>query len=155
MALTDEERFGFQLTVTVQQWAKITIAELRKQIVAKKAYKTGDLYKSFRYEIYKDSNGVPTRVTIGFDMHGRFIDMGVGGGIRIENQKVNREKWNSMTYAAKEGKKRRKPIKWYSPEMYHQYQRMAEILTGKYGIEIPARFESMFNKDLETLEVKI
>jgi hypothetical protein len=32
---------------------------------------------------------------------------------------------------------------------------MAEILTKKYGIEVPARFESMFSEDLQTLEVKI
>lgn len=88
-------------------------------------------------------------------MHGRFIDMGVGGGIKIENQRLNNEKWRFASKSERDGRKRRKPKKWYSPEMYHQYQRMAEILTQKYKIEIPARFENMFSADLETLEIKI
>lgn len=146
MALTDEQRFAFELQYTIKQWAKITIAQLRKKIIDKGAYDKGDLYKSFRYNITYGENGVPTKVSIGFLMHGRFIDMGVGKGVKIENVKTNREIWANLSRKGRKGKRIRKPIKWYSKEMYHQYQIAAEILASKYAIEIPARFEKLFTE---------
>lgn len=155
MALTDEQRLGFLLTNTVKQWAKITIKELRQSLKNKNVGKTGDLYRSFRYVIFSDSDGVPTRVTIGFDYHGKFVDMGVGNGMKIENQKTNREIWRNMSRTEKRGYNIRRPKKWYSPTMYKEYQRLAEILTGKYKIEIPARFEKLYSEGLQNLEIKV
>ena len=146
MALTDEQKLAFKLQHTLKMWAKITIKELRKSIVNKGAYDTGALYKSFRYNLTYGENGIPTKVSIGFDMHGRFIDMGVGNGVKIENVKTNREIWRNLSRKEKKGKKNREPIKWYSKKMYHQYQVAAEILTSKYAIEIPARFEKLFKE---------
>jgi hypothetical protein len=131
-----------ELRNTITKWAEITIHSLRQSMVNKYIGQSGDLYKSFQYKVFTDTNGNPTRVSIGFDYHGRFVDMGVGKGIKLENVKSNAEIWR---YAAKNkrSKNPRRPKKWYSPTMYHEYQRAAEILAAKYGIEIPARFERM------------
>lgn len=131
-----------ELRTTITKWAEITIHELRQSMVKKYIGQSGDLYKSFQYKVFTDTNGNPTRVSIGFEYHGRFVDMGVGKGTRLENVKSNAEIWR---YAAKNkrSKNPRRPKKWYSPTMYREYQRAAEILAAKYGIEIPARFERM------------
>lgn len=129
---------------TMIRWAQITIKELRKSIAAKNVGSSGDLYKSFTYKIDVGANGMPTKVTIGFLFHGKFVDMGVGNGIRLENVKSNREVWQNKSKS--ERGKLRKPKKWYSPTMYLEYQRAAEILAEKYSISLPARFEKLLSE---------
>ena len=134
-----------ELQETLSQWSYITINELRWSI-AKSGIHLGDLYKSFTRQISYDGNGMPTKVSIGFLYHGKFVDMGVGRGVKMESIKSNREIWRNKSKEEKSGEKPRRPKKWYSPTMYHEYQRCAEILAGKYGIEIPARFEKTFSE---------
>ena len=109
----------------------------------------GELYRSFTRRTTIGSDGMPTRVTIGFWYHGKFVDMGVGRGVKLENVKTMREIWSNKSRADRKGQKRRRPKKWYSPVMYHEYQRAAEILAGKYGIEIPARFEKLLSERIK------
>jgi hypothetical protein len=134
-----------ELRQTMEKWARITIKELRQSMVNKYIGQTGALYKSFEYKLQTDGNGMPTKITIGFWYHGRFVDMGVGNGIKLENVKSNREVWANMSRADRKGKTPRKAKKWYSPVIYHEYQRAVEILRGKYAIELPARFENILS----------
>lgn len=142
------------LQFTLKKWMKITIDELRKSLLEKRVREySGDLYRSFTGKIYYGADGMPSRVTIGFMFHGRFIDMGVGRGVKMENVKSNLQAWRAFTrgeraLGRKAGLEPRKPKKWYSPTIYREYQRAAEILAGKYGIEIPARFESFISQDV-------
>jgi hypothetical protein len=138
----------YELQNTIESWAIISIRMLQISIV-KRGLSTSNLYRSFRYDIKYGSDGMPTKVTIGFLYHGKFVDMGVGNGQKMESIKGNREIWSNLPRADKKGKKRRVPKKWYSPTMYHEYQRAAEILAGKYGMEIPARFEKILSERIE------
>jgi hypothetical protein len=138
----------YELQETLSKWSYITINEL-KLSMASKGMHLGDLYRSFTRSISYGADGMPTKVTIGFLYHGKFVDMGVGNGQKMESIKSNREVWINMSKAAKKGKTRRAPKKWYSPTMYHEYQRAAEILAGKYSIEIPARFEKILSERIE------
>ena len=134
-----------ELRQTMEQWAIITIKELRQSMVNKYIGQSGDLYKSFTWKLTTDPSGMPTKITVGFLYHGKFVDMGVGNGIKMENVKSNREVWANMSRADRKGKNPRKPKKWYSKTIYHQYQRAVEILRGKYAIELPARFENLLS----------
>lgn len=138
----------YELQETLSKWSYITINEL-KLSMASKGMHLGELYRSFTRSISYGADGMPTKVSIGFLYHGKFVDMGVGNGQKMESIKSNREVWINMSKAARKGHKRRAPKKWYSPTMYHEYQRAAEILAGKYGIEIPARFEKMLSERIE------
>jgi hypothetical protein len=144
----DKSQLAYEVHETISKWAYITVNELKLSI-AEKGMHMGDLYRSFTWKVYTDSEGMPTKVTIGFMYHGKFVDMGVGKGIKLENVKTNAEIWRNMSKAQKKGKVRRRPKKWYSPKIYHEYQRAAEILAGKYGIELPARFESFLTDKIE------
>jgi len=129
------------LALTIMRWSNWTIFALKKSLQQKKVGSSGSLHKSFTYKLTYGSDGMPTKVTIGFYFHGKFVDMGVGRGVKISDVKGNAEKWRSLASDERKGIKPRRPKKWYSPTMYYEYQRLAEILTEKYAIEIPARFE--------------
>jgi predicted helicase len=137
----------YELQETLSKWSYITINELKLSMARNKMH-LGELYRSFTRKMDIGSDGMPTRVTIGFMFHGRFVDMGVGNGVKMEDIKTNREIYRNLSRAGRAGKKPRKPKKWYSPVIYREYQRAAEILAGKYGIEIPARFEKLFTEKI-------
>lgn len=147
----DKSKLAYDVHETISKWAYITVNELKLSMVEKGLH-LGDLYRSFTWKVYADADGMPTKATIGFMYHGKFVDMGVGNGIKLENVKGNAEIWRAMSRKERKGKQHRKPKKWYSPKIYHEYQRAAEILAGKYGIELPARFESFLT---DKIEVKI
>lgn len=158
MAKSEDELFASlpqELQFTLQQWMNITIAELRKSLIEKRVREySGDLYRSFKGQVYYGGDGMPNKVSIGFMFHGRFIDMGVGRGVKMENVKTNLQEWRALTKGEraagrKAGQEPRKPKKWYSPTIYREYQRAAEILATKYGIEIPARFESFMTQEIK------
>jgi hypothetical protein len=135
---------------TMKAWAKIAVFELKKSIALNKVgsspNSTKELFRSFTHNVTTDGNGAPKKVTIGFLYHGKFVDMGVGKGQKVEDIKSNRETWAALSRREKSGKKRRKPVKWYSPIMYHEYQRAAEILAEKYGLKVPAEFEKILEQ---------
>lgn len=130
-----------ELSVTIEEWARWTIWALQGSIAKYKIKGSGALMKSFTYKLSYGADGMPKRVTIGFYQYGKFIDMGVGKGVKIGDVKGNAEVWRALSSGERKGQKTRKPKKWYSPTMYYEYQRMAELLVEKYKIEIPARFE--------------
>jgi hypothetical protein len=129
------------LALTIQRWAGWTIFALKKSIQQKKIKGSGLLKNSFTYKLTYGADGMPTKVSIGFNFYGKFIDMGVGKGVKISDVKGNAEKWRALASDEKRGQKHRIPVKWYSPTMYYEYQRLSELLVEKYAIEIPARFE--------------
>jgi len=138
-----------ELQETLAAWSNITINELKLSMAAKGMH-LGRLYRSFHRKIELGADGMPRRVTIGFYYHGKFVDMGVGNGVKLENVKGNREIWRSKTrFERKQSKKPRAAKKWYSPTMYREYQRAAEILAQKYKIEIPARFEQLMSEEIK------
>lgn len=139
---------GEELSETLHAWANITINELKWQMLMKKVH-IGSLYRSFTKKVEYGPDGMPKRVTIGFMYHGRFVDMGVGNGVKLENIKSNREIWRAASSAGRKKLNPRKPKKWYSPTIYHEYQRAAELLAKKFSIEIPARFENLLDKDIK------
>lgn len=125
----------------VNDWARWTIWALQGQIAKRGIKGSGALMRSFTHRLVYDTNGMPARVTIGFYYYGKFVDMGVGKGVKISDVKGNAEKWRALTTSERKGSRPRMPKKWYSKEMYYQYQRAAELLARKYAIEVPARFE--------------
>jgi len=149
--MSDDSMFGslpLELQETLEQWSYITVNELKLSLIEKGVH-LGALYRSFTRQIFYGADGMPTKVTIGFLFHGRFVDMGVRKGVKLENVKGNAEIWRALSKEQRNATPHRGPKKWYSPTIYREYQRAAEILAGKYGIEIPARFESMFSEKIQ------
>ena len=132
--MTDAE-FNFSLNKTVRMWGAIAVREFLK---SQRKYKMheGELSRSFRVKITNDAAGKPSRIQMEFLYHGRFVDMGVGKGVKLENVNGNREVWVAAGRKKGTGKNLRHPKKWYSPVMYREFQRLSEILAKRYAIQV-------------------
>lgn len=132
---SEVRKLNYRLERTVRAWGGITVKEFIKAM-RKRRIREGDLYKSFRVKLEKNSEGRPVKVVMEFLFYGRFVDMGVGRGVKLENVKGNREVWRAMSKKDRKGKSNRYPKKWYSPVMYREFQRLSEILLKVYAINV-------------------
>jgi hypothetical protein len=114
--------------LTVEAWAKIVIERWEQKIKALKIGNTSSgkllasiLANDFSKQIQRDANGNPEKIVFAFEYYGKFVDMGVGRGVKmadVDNGKTDRK---------------RKP--WYSPVFFGQVKEMSRILAEKYGIK--------------------
>lgn len=115
-----------EMKQVVSDWAKYTIERLQKQITKKKIGVTGSLNYSLLYKLAALSGGGVSSVNLEFNYYGKFIDMGVGRGQKIESVKSNREVYNLVGGG-------RRPKKWFSKTLYGEVAALADIMSTKYG----------------------
>lgn len=124
------------LKTTVTAWADIVVQNWREKLKQMGVYDTWNLYNSFdKYgtEIPVNAQGNPVSVTFNFQVYGRFVDMGVGKGVKIGDVKMlNAERSAGNRHLSSN---RRKPRKWYSSEFYRQRQQLERLMQEKYGIK--------------------
>lgn len=135
MALfTEKELLRFEWVVA--QWAHIAIREFQFAMIAKNV-KVNRLYHSFTYSLKMGANGMPQEISLGFLYHGRFVDMGVGKGVKMEDIKGNLEVYRNLSRKEKKGiSKPRRPKKWYSPTAYREFAILGRILSEEFGVGI-------------------
>ena len=59
------------------------------------------LLKSFEFDVYSAAGGEVDKITHAFNYYGRFVDMGVGRGVKYGESAASNRKakpWNSETY---------------------------------------------------------
>ncbi len=113
-----------------QAWAKITIIKWKKKLASNKIGDTGTLLKSFKYDVLASAQGNVLKITLLFEYYGRFVDMGVGKGVKIGDVK------ESITSRKLDGKmlgNRRRPKKWYSKTFHAEVMKLSEIFAKEYG----------------------
>jgi len=127
---------NIDLKITVKAWADIVVENWREKLKQMGVYDTWTLYNSFDKwgtEIPVNSQGNPKSVTFNFMVYGRFVDMGVGRGVKIGDVKMlNAERRAGNTHISAN---RRKPRKWYSAEFYRQRQQLERLMEEKYGVK--------------------
>jgi len=107
------------ISLTLQAWADIVIKNWLAKIDAMGIHDTYELSQSFIHHIISNAGGDIARIEFAFLFYGRFVDMGVGKGIKIEDTGMKES--------------RRRPHKWYSPVIYSQVKKLTEILAEKYA----------------------
>lgn len=111
-------------------WAKITIKRWRKKIQGLQIGESGELAKSFLYDVVASAQGDLVKIDFAFKYYGKFVDMGVGRGTSIGGVKEN------ATSRKLEGRmlgNQRRPKKWYSKTFYAEVARLSEILAAECG----------------------
>ena len=73
-----------------QAWAKITIIRWRIKMRNLKVQSSGELYRSFVFNVVSSAQGDLTKIEFAFNYYGKFVDMGVGKGTRIGDRPVSR-----------------------------------------------------------------
>jgi len=103
--------------LTVEAWAEITIKRWEQKIVALGIGHTRELINSFTLHIISDANGNPSLIQFAFEYYGKFVDMGVGKGVKI----------------GLGGHTNRKSKPWYSKTFAAEVHSLGRILADKYA----------------------
>lgn len=114
-----------EIRKVISDWARYTIERLQKSIDRYKIGYTGSLRYSILYQLASLA-GSTSGVNLEFNYYGKFVDMGVGRGQKIESIKSNREVYNLVGGG-------RKPKKWFSKTLYGELAALREIMASKYG----------------------
>ena len=113
-----------------QAWAKITIIKWKKKLASNRIGDTGTLLKSFKYNVLASARGNVLKITLLFEYYGRFVDMGVGKGVKIGDVK---ESATLRTLSGRMLGNRRRPKKWYSKTFHAEVMKLSEIFAKEYG----------------------
>lgn len=110
------------IRLTVDAWSEIVISNWLDRIEKLGVQYSFQLEESLLYELIGNSGGLPERIEFSFNYYGKFVDMGVGRGVKLDQVKFQRMDGG-----------RRRPKTWYSKVMYGQMQRLREIMQQKYA----------------------
>ena len=113
-----------------EAWAKITIIKWKKKLASNRIGDTGSLLQSFKFNILASAQGNVLKITLLFAYYGRFVDMGVGRGVKIGDVK---ESATSRRLSGKMLGNIRRPKKWYSKTFHAEVMKLSEIFAKEYG----------------------
>lgn len=142
MASTHEK--ALERAKLIHDWAKFTGERLQKSIVKKRVgiatmhherfgrttyqKSSGALINSIVYALAAAGNGDVEAARHEFNYYGKFVDMGVGRGQKIEGVKSNAD----ILRMAGGG---RRPKKWFSRTYYAEVTELRDLLMVKYGTQ--------------------
>jgi len=130
-----------------EAWAKITIIKWKKKIASNRIGDTGSLLRSFKYNVLASAQGNVLKITLIFEYYGRFVDMGVGKGVKIGDVK---ESAVSRKLSGKMLGNRRRPKKWYSKTFHAEVMKLSEIFAKEYGHRgVVAITENLSDKSIQ------
>ena len=130
-----------------EAWAKITIIKWKKKLASNKIGDSGTLLKSFKYNVIASAQGNVLKISLIFEYYGRFVDMGVGKGVKIGDVK---ESAASRKLSGKMLGNRRLPKKWYSKTFHAEVMKLSEIFAKEYGHRgVVAITENLSDKSIQ------
>ncbi len=103
--------------LTVEAWADIVIERWEQKIERLGIMSTGALLRSFYHTVQTQANGDPELIIFTFEYYGKFVDMGVGRGVTVEQVESSN----------------RRPKYWYSKVFFSQLEKLKDILAAKYA----------------------
>lgn len=109
-----------------EDWAKITANRLVKALRKKGIGYSHSLEYSIAHKLVAMAGGDITSIVHTFDVSGKFVDMGVGRGQKIESVKSNGDVYRLVGGG-------RKPKKWFSPTYYAETMVLLDLMGLKYG----------------------
>ena len=123
------DKVKFTSREVADKWAFFTI-KVWKEKLWKYKILGKSLRSSFKSKISADPDGNVISIEFGFKYTGRFVDMGVGRGVRISDVRENK------TSRYLEGKmlgNRRVAKKWYGKTFYHEVATLREIMARDFS----------------------
>ncbi|MBA4166285.1 MAG: hypothetical protein H0X41_01830 [Chitinophagaceae bacterium] len=126
----------------VSDWAKYTAERLSKSLIKRKIGVTGNLNFSILYSLVSGLSGDLAGSKHEFLYYGKFVDMGVGRGQKIESVKSNGE----LISLTGQG---RKPKRWFSKTYFSEVAELGNLLRQKYG----ENFIDIVKESIQILEV--
>jgi len=118
------------LKLTTEAWAKIVIERWLEKIERLKIHHSYQLADSFVWDVHTAANGEPDKIAFAFNYYGKFVDMGVGNGVTIDDVgelNTSRRINGATAY------NRRRPKPWYTKTFAGQVKQLAKIMAEKYA----------------------
>lgn len=133
----------------VDKWARLTIKRFKNKQQALKIGKSGKLARSFKQSLQMNGREV-TGVTISFDFHGRFVDMGVGRGLAAYERGTNRQNRQAgKRLHAKVEYHDRQPKRWFNKPKMARIYTLREILAGRLNNFTASEVKKGLSGDME------
>lgn len=104
------------IRLTAEAFAKIVIERWEQKIMRLNVIQSGKLLNSFASFVGTQANGNLNFIQFTFEYYGKFVDMGVGRGVKKEEVEFSN----------------RKPKQWYSKIFFSQVLKLKEIMVEKY-----------------------
>jgi len=123
---------------TARIWAEIVLKMWENTIAERHIGKTNVLVNSLYFHVHSHANGNPERIDFFFEYYGKFVDMGVGKHVSLEDQDSLRAL----------GRNNRKKKPWFSEIFYWQVNRLREIMAEKYAEKAAITVVSYLNSDI-------
>lgn len=98
--------------ISLDKWAEYVIERWLKKIIDLDIGHDSLLKHSFTAHVRRESNGDVSRIEFLYNYYGRFVDMGVGRGVPVEDA----------------GMGNRKIKRWYTPVLNSQIKKLAELM---------------------------
>ena len=99
-----------------EAWAKMMVTIWEEKVMMLNIRDTGELLKSFQYNLIASAGGDIAKVVFTYQYYGRMVDMGVRRGI-------------------KQGEPGAKRKPWYNKSFYSYFQVLSEKMAALYGEE--------------------
>ncbi len=110
---------NLNISLTVQAWADIVLERWLNKIDSLQVHDNYLLANSFMHEVIGNAGGDPMRIEFMFNYYGKFVDMGVGKGITLDD--------------IGQVSSKRRPKRWYSPVFMAEVSKLASLLSQKYA----------------------
>lgn len=129
------------LNTLAQDWARIVVERWRDKMDKLNINSTHALSDSLTANVISGNSGIPERIEFTFKLYGRFVDMGVGAGVRYDDVKI------LSTDRRIEGRgagNYRRPRKWYSKPFAYEIKRLNELISKNLGRSVSNILEDNF-----------
>lgn len=102
------------------KFAKYVVEKWQSKVKELNINSTGELARSFVYEVRTNAAGDPDLIRFMFNWYGRMVDMGVGRGVTLADAGL---------------RSKRQAKKWFTPVLYAEIKRLGELLCKDIAIK--------------------
>lgn len=136
--------FGVDLNTYLDRWAALTIEKWQEQLASKNIGVSFELKRSFEKHIQATGEDA-ARIALKFKMYGRFLDMGVGRGLRANERASNNFNRAGRRLGANVRVVGRRPKRWLNKTAARETYRLSELLNSRATQTIIENFNNTNN----------
>lgn len=123
------------INVTLEAWAQIVLDIWLERIEQLGIGLTWQLADSLEQHVKMEAGNDIGRVEFAFRYYGKFVDMGVGNGVKMSDiiDQYTRSWQKRRVFTGNTTHTTRRPKPWFTKVLWGQTSRLTELLAQKYG----------------------
>lgn len=122
------------ITLAVEKWAEIVVDKWVKLAAHLKIHPDSPItHERFYHYVHTQADGNPQKVEFAFDYYLKFVNLGVGRGVNMENRDTYIAANKRSKAYEKKNKEGRRPKPWYDDVFYKELYKLGAILAESYA----------------------